>query len=140
MKPFVPVLTILDHLGYDIFTYFGESTQVACFKDGKLYFAQIFNAVRDQDKNKLVRLRDRVLPNTDFICIADVVNLKVWIIPNDSVGDLSSIRLGRRWDCYKYNIHITSDIADENKQNYVSGVKEAIEKLTGVKDDKANKE
>lgn len=135
MKPFVPILTILDYLGYEIYTYFGESNQVACFKDSTLYFAQIFNAVKDQDKNKLVRLKDRVLPNTNFICIVDVKKLEVWVIPNDSVGNVSSIRLGRRWDCYKYVIHITSDIVDENKQSYVTGVAEAVDKLVGDKDE-----
>jgi len=137
MKPFTSVLTILNYLDYDVYTYFGDSKQIACFKDGILYNCQIINSVKDANRNRVVRLKDKILPNVQLLCITDSEHGNVWVIPIDTIAQLHTLRLGKRWDCFKLTIQIIPGWSDSKEQSYKIGAKDAIDKLVGVIDNES---
>ncbi len=127
-------ISALSNTGYAVFMELTSNVRcrLVAEKDG-CYLCIVRTSISDKLNSPVLKI-GTFPTNTSLIVCVDKDKGDVWIIPLEDVAELTSIRLGKRWDCYKCNVAVATslrlDIPDRTEEYLTGRAKEAAARLT----------
>lgn len=129
------VTTVLESEGYDVAIWLGHLRLVVA-KDCMTETYDIRQAMKDSNRPRVLRCTNIA---SDFIAAVNGDDMEVWLIPSVDVAGLKTIRLGKRFNQYKYVVRVYKQDEDGTELSLNSlkfAAKDAAKKMKEMKHDK----
>jgi len=95
---------VLEEIGYSVYSPLGSPTIIATSNNEHLT-CTVRTAMKDGTRQRILSCKN--LDNyTTHIIAVEASDGNVWLIPVSDIEGITNIRLGKRWELYKYTVKV----------------------------------
>lgn len=127
------VTTVLESEGHLVAVQLGHATIISITNDNVLDTYEIRTAAKDGNRQPMLRCTNIT---TTFIAAVSEDKMEVWLIPSVDISSLKAIRLGSRFEQYKYTVKVYKQSlhsVDLSLDKYRYAARDAARKMKEIK-------